>query len=139
MDDRQKDAVYAWEGAFRASGARSLTPAETRGIIRQCCRFYGIQPPRIKLMPRNAREWSYYHSADEVIAMNWHQCNPHIACHEAAHAILDAWDDDGDAEDHGPEFLGIYLTLLVEHRVAPSSALEASAREMGLTWVRRAS
>jgi len=135
MDDRQKDAVYAWEDLFRSFDERSLTQAETRRVIRRCCRRYGAPVPRITFMPRAAREWSFYDSADEVISMNWGHCNHALACHEAAHAILDWWDDDGTCEDHGPEFFGIYLTLLVEHQVAPRSALEASAREMGLTWI----
>lgn len=61
--------------------------------------------------------------------------NAATALHEAAHHI--AWTLHGDhIQDHGPTFLGIYLDLLVRARVAPQIALEATAREHGLTWRR---
>jgi hypothetical protein len=131
--DTQQDALYAWEDTFRSFGERSLTQKETLRVIRRCCRIYGVEAPRIHFMPRSRREWS--HLQDNDLWMNWHQCNHAIACHEAAHAIVTAWDPDEDREDHGPEFVGVYLNLLVKHQVAPRSALEASLRQAGIRWI----
>ena len=70
--------------------------------------------------------------------MNFDQCNPFIACHEIAHYILDTLDHDEDAEPHGPEFICVYLDLLIKEQVAPRSALEASLEQAGIKWTKPA-
>ena len=134
--DRQKDALYAWESTFRSFDERTLTREETREVIRCCCRRYGLKPPRVRFMPEHKSEMSFL--LGKVITMNYYHCNHAVACHEAAHYILASLDHDEEAEDHGPEFVCLYLDLLIEERVAPRSALEASLEQAGIEWTKSA-
>lgn len=52
--------------------------------------------------------------------------NAAIVLHETAHAISD-WILGLELAAHGPEWLGIYMVLLEEFRIASREALHASA------------
>lgn len=131
--DPQKKRVYAWEGSFRHANERTLTQPETRRVIRRCCRLFRVPRPRIDFLPRETRTWSEYDTKTNVLMMNYSQCNHWIACHEAAHVIVTHRFGES-VQDHGPEFMAIYLRLLHEHEVAPRAALEASAKARRLKW-----
>jgi hypothetical protein len=139
--DPQKRRLYAWEDGFRSFDEPSLLTHEVERVVRRCCRRYGVPSPAVRFMPWARREWSYHEVGGkrELIVFNRQHCNHAIACHEAAHAICHARFG-AAAQDHGPEFVGVYLDLLILHSVAPRVALEASLRAKRLTWktVRRA-
>lgn len=131
--DPQKHRVYAWEGSFRHANERTLTQQEVRRVIRRCCRLYGVRVPAMRFLPRETREWSYFQDKENLLVMNFQQCNHWIACHEAAHVIVTRkWGE--SVFDHGPEFMAVYIRLLLEHEVAPLSALQASATARRLKW-----
>lgn len=140
MADSQQNAVYAWERRFRAWNLATDSQARIRRLIRWAERLYRVPPMEIQFRTANKSRgrWlpsTYY--AHRVVAFRPNHVNPSIALHETAHAIthhLFGWDPPG-MEAHGPQWLGIYMCLLERAKVAPRSALEASAREHGLKWV----
>ncbi len=134
-EDPQRHRVYAWECSFRHANERTLTQKETRRVIVRCCRLYRVRVPAIRFLTRETREWSYFQEKENLLAMNYAQCNHWIACHEAAHVIVTRkWGE--SVFDHGPEFMAVYMRLLREHEVAPRAALDSSARARRLKWTR---
>ena len=134
--DRQKDAFYAWEETFRCFNEHILTREETSKAILRCCKHYSVEQPSIYFLSRYELEWSSCHGTE--IHLNYYHCNYAAACHEAAHYILRSLDHDDEAEDHGPEFVCLYIDLLVREKVAPRSALEASLEQAGIEWTKPA-
>lgn len=129
--DSQKRRVYAWEGEWGDWNRRTCNLKEARGAIHWACEKYGVKPPRVTQHDGNA----YSFSQGDVISFRRDQVNPAIALHEAAHFISGRIFSGGDMQDHGPEFVSIYLWLLEGYRVAPRSALHASARAKKIRWV----
>ncbi len=138
--DPQKDAVYAWEGCWLDWNEGNQTLAECRRLIRKACRMYSVKPPTVVGHTHNM--WTTYYPDVARITFQRQQRNTAVALHEAAHHILFAVckqeadeESDGNFEDHGPEFLGVYLFLLNHFKVAPLIALTASAKAAGLHFV----
>ena len=134
--DRQKAALYAWEETFRCFNEHILTREETCKVIRRCCKQYSVGQPIVYFLSRDKLEWSSCHGTE--IYLNYYHCNYASACHEAAHYILRLLDHEDDTEYHGPEFVCLYLDLLVREKVAPRSALEASLEQAGIEWTKPA-
>jgi hypothetical protein len=136
MDDSQQKRVYLWEDSFRSFVERTATRRDIRKLIRDACSRYGVDAPAVQFKSRaggkRMRLSSDYDPSQHSITIGFTDCNHAIACHEAAHAITD--DLQEGVQDHGPEFLGVYLDLLEWANVAPRSALHASAKASGLRW-----
>lgn len=143
MDDPQKASLYKWEDLFSSFGKRSETRADIRRLIHKASRRYDIEPPIVRFVSKakspSLTATTFYDSADHSIQMGYRSCNAPIAMHEVSHAVIAEYHE--SVEDHGPEFLGVYLDLLEWAKVAPRSALHASMKELGLRWkpARRAS
>lgn len=124
--------IYAWENEWVFWNLELLSRAGCRRIISQACRKYKVKPPIVKFHP-NKCGFSWFMPKINTISMQRGGKNHATCLHEAAHAI--AWHYYGQRiEDHGPTFLGIYMWLLEDWKVAPRSALFASARKHGLRW-----
>jgi hypothetical protein len=137
MDPQQK-RVYRWEDSFRSFIERTTTRHELKGLIRKACRLYGIPTPVIKFRTKYERcgyITSEYDPETHKIVLGWNDTNHAIALHETAHAIADTLYGPFLCP-HGDKWLGIYLRLLEWAKIAPRSALHASAREKGLKWSR---
>jgi hypothetical protein len=136
MRDSQQARVYLWEDGFRSFIERTTTRKDIRWLIRKACALYGVDAPSVQFRSRASgkrmRLSSDYDPSQHAITIGIKDCNHAIAMHEAAHAITD--DLHEGVEDHGPEFLGVYLDLLEWANVAPRSALHASAKASGLRW-----
>jgi hypothetical protein len=143
MNDPQQQRVYRWEDSFRSFVERTATRADLRKLIKKACSLYGVDAPAVQFRSRASgkrmRLSSDYDPSQHSITIGFTDCNHAIALHETAHAIIDEKYE--QVEDHGPEFLGVYLDLLEWANVAPRSALHASARAKRLRWTpaRRAS
>jgi hypothetical protein len=128
--DPQQDRLYAWEETWRDWERNTATLAECRAAIRKACASYYVKKPLVVQHGGNHLSWS----KPGIISLraNRHK-NFAIALHEAAHQITDTlYRNRGHA--HGPTFVAIYLKLLVDFRVAPASAIYASAHAAGLKW-----
>ncbi len=140
LDDPQKAAVYAWEEGWYDWCRRSISLREARRVVRKACRMYGVPAPAVR--SHRHGEWSFYHPDDDVVSFQYGQLNRSVALHEAAHVILFKLckqeadeESDGNFEDHGAEFLGLFIFLLNEFGVAPLVALTSSARAAGLHFI----
>jgi hypothetical protein len=138
--DPQKQALYSWESAWADWCRSTLTIPEVRSLVRKACKTYGVTPPSVSAHTGNM--WSTYDPETASISFERTQRNTAIALHEATHHILfticmeeAAEESDGNFEDHGKEFLGIYLRLLRDAGVAPLIALTASATAAGLDFI----
>jgi hypothetical protein len=139
VSDPQKDALYAWEDEWWGWNISVLTLSECRKVIRAACAVYQLPPPRV--MQHKTRSISY--SQGDVISLQaegprvvgGHKGGKNFATclHEAAHYIHGKLHPN-DAEDHSPEFMGVYLHLLVTAKIAPAEAIYGSARARGLKW-----
>jgi len=129
--DPQKHLIYEWEDGFRSFDERTMTREQVLRLVRRICRQWRIPAPRIRFLPKSKRQWSYVE--DDLIAMNYEQCNEAIVAHEMAHYVVDQ-SYPVPPEVHGPEFMAIYLEMLVFAQVAPRTALCASLLEKGIEW-----
>ena len=136
MDDPQKARLYDWEDEWDSFGRHGETRTDLCKLIHKASRLYDIEPPALRFVSKarspSLTHTTFYDPAAHVIQFGYRSCNIPIAMHEQAHAIIAEYHE--AAEDHGPEFLGVYLDLLEWANVAPKSALYASARAMGLRW-----
>lgn len=135
VTDPNCEAVYSWENAWFDWNRNTLSITACRKIIRRACRWYKVESPTV--VHHNCKELSY--SVPEVgyISLQGgetHKCggrNVATALHEAAHHI--GWHLHGEnIQDHGPSFVRLYIALLERAKVAPRTALLATAREHGV-------
>lgn len=136
--DPNKEAVYEWEDDWYDWSSNTCSLKECRRLILWACKAYGVDPPVVKQHHKRTYSWSM--PAAGVISLQAKGAkpgrggkNPATALHEAAHHIVYAIFSDRP-QDHGPTFLGIYMWLLTEARVAPEVALHSSARARNLKW-----
>lgn len=137
MKDPQKKRLYAWEGCYCDWVRSTLTLAGTREVVRWACDKYGLRAPVIVQHEGKAESFSQADGSatgGPIISFQQDQKNPAVALHETAHYIHDEIFG-SKGPHHSAEFLGIYLWLLEGYRVAPRSALHASARAARLRWV----
>jgi hypothetical protein len=130
--DKQAEKLYAWEDQWRQWNRATLTMTKVRSWVSWACKLYRVSTPAVKA--HKGRAWSRYDPNTASISFERTQRNLAVALHEAAHHIL--WTVVGEKyEDHGKEFLGIFLFLLSRAGEAPPIALTASARKAGLKWI----
>ena len=108
-------------------------------MIRWACKRYGLKlMPTVKQHDGGSYAWSFTPDDDTLrpaISIQARtQKNTPTALHEAAHVVADRIFE-GDAQNHGPEFLGVYMALLIDAEVAPAAALHATALEHKLKWL----
>ena len=135
MQDPRKEAVYTWEDEWPGWGHNQITLTQCREIIWRACDSYKVIRPTVVEHPERSYSWSIPSLRHISLQGGEHLSrggrNVATALHEAAHHI--AWCKHGNRiQDHGRTFLKIYIDLLVRAKVAPRTALEATAREHGL-------
>lgn len=133
--DPQKDGVYSWEDGHHGWNLNTHTLPYLRGLIRQACERYGVEPPYVTVHMKCSL--SYSAPADMVISLQGigtkpgrGGLNPATALHEAAHHVV-YWMWGSRPQDHGPTFLGLYIELLEAFGILHS---KAEAKEWGLRW-----
>lgn len=134
--DPQKTALYAWEGAWLEWNWDSMTMPQVRRWMGKACRKYGVKPS--KVTAHRGSMWTTYDPERGSTTFMRSQRNIAVTLHEAAHHILYSLSEEFEKEefeDHGKEFLGVYIWLLNEFGVAPLVALTASARAAGLKFI----
>lgn len=131
-NDPQAKRVYAWENQWADWNARSLSVSAVRKYVRWACDLYGLPYPTVKQhLPEHC---AYSYSQGFRVSFIAEHCNCAIALHEVAHYIAD-WVFADSVQQHGPQWLAIYLYLLSESGQAPKIALFASARAKKLSWI----
>jgi hypothetical protein len=144
MKDPQQQRAYAWENEWRDWNKETLTLKQVRDHVTAACDLFSVDPPPVK--QHNLRRGSTftYHDKCEhshngvcnaVIMFNKKHKNPAIALHEAAHHIQGIRYPKA-RHDHGPTWLGVYMTLLIFAGIAPREALLSTARKhkLRISW-----
>lgn len=96
-------------------------------IIDHSCKIWGVPRPNVIRRAAKKTKYSYYNSKNREIGLIPDHMNMPMALHEVAHHIAEI--RFGTAyEPHGQNWLGIFVDLLVDWKVAPREAIEASLR-----------
>lgn len=139
--DPRAEYVYSWENDFRDWSEQHCSLEECKRVVATACAHYDLAPPRVELWDRSfswcpdTRAMTGRFLDKPVIRLCPKGQNWPTALHEAAHWIV--LNRVPRAADHGPTWLGIYLWLLAEAKVAPEAALHASVRAADLKWYPR--
>lgn len=123
--------VYQWEDRVVAPLDRSVvTFANMQALVDHVWQGEGLRwPPRVRPKRKSAATIA---RANRLAIEAPDELPSWILLHEIAHAMADA--GEGDALDHGPDFVGLYLRLLVRYARLEETMLSASLRDAGIKW-----
>lgn len=139
--DPQQLRLYAMER--EEIGARDyarLPFAECARVIRSVCRAYGVPRPRLlRRKLKHAAEWwkaPGKRYSEIVLSTARHNSQDLLTVlHELAHHIhFYLADQPAEDEDHGPEFLACYLSILDTVRFLPRDAMAVICKRRGLRF-----
>lgn len=128
--------LYAWEDAVVAPRDRSLVPfAQLQALVDHVWSGEDLRwPPRVRPLPRQARATVARATRLAIEAPpalpTW------VLLHELAHAMTST--AEGETGGHGPDFVGIYLRLLVRYAGLPETLLAETLAEARIAWNRDA-
>lgn len=99
--------------------------------------YYNLDPPTIHIVNRPAvKQYGWVENGDIYLNRAIWGANTTTLMHEIAHIVVQSHLPP-DVEDHGPEFLGVYMHLLDKYRILPQEAFRLLARKWGLKIHRR--
>jgi len=126
--DPQAEQVYDLEAEINGSWTwSSATTKNLEALLLTVCKYYGVEAPKFKVVnTKEVAETAYY--AEELIVLNRRRegANGMVLLHEAAHYLVDCFY--ADVENHGPEFVAIYMHLLDEYRYLPHRCFRMMAK-----------
>jgi hypothetical protein len=131
MTGARNRRLYAWENRVVAPLDRSVVPFERmQAIVDHVWAAEGLKwPPRVR--PRRATRATL--ATGSRLAIEAPASLPSwVLLHEVAHALTSTAEGAGDG--HGPDFVGIYVRLLVRHGRLDLAMLEATLAEDGIRW-----
>ena len=123
--------LYAWEDQVVGALDRSVVPfANMQALVDHVWTTEGLRwPPRMR--PRRATRAVL--ATGNRLAIEAPESLPSwILLHEVAHAMTST--ADGGGAGHGPDFVGVYLNLLVRYCRLDRAMLERSLTEAGIRW-----
>lgn len=129
-DDPQKARLYAWEDSFWGWNYNLVKLSKCREVIRFAANLYGVAPPSVRSHHKVSMSWSIPQSREISLQSKGSVpgkggLNYPTALHEVTHQII--WDYYGaSVQDHGPEFVGVYMWLLAQAGIVPYDALAES-------------
>jgi hypothetical protein len=137
--DQQADKVYKWESEWSNWNHKAYDDLKApRRWMRWAAKQAGVA---YRKMRPTHRQFSFYRPHDDTIFLTKQHWNAATVLHEMAHAIIT--DRYGErrtrltkrfVQAHGPEWLGVYMTLLARAGIAPMVALRASADAAKLSY-----
>ena len=132
--DSQAHLIYRMERDIVGWAVNTHTKkADLQTVADHACRkYYKVDPPEIKIVRRKGAPFGWaIHSTIYLNAL-WHGDNMAVLLHELAHHILE---DEVDIEDHGPEFVSIYIDLLDKYKMMPRECMELLCTKYGVSHV----
>lgn len=137
--DPQQYRVYKWENDLSNWGGAHAKPTAIRAMVRRCCRLYRVPMPHVAVVSKNRRAGKLLHSVSDpnnyTITIRPRHREIWTPIHEAAHTITDhLFGLHTGTQNHGREFLGIYMALLIRLKVLPRTALVAYAKSLRLKY-----
>lgn len=129
--DPQAKAVYKWQWQWGNWNENELTKDDVRHWVKWAWKkkFGFKRMPRVVF--RTAGEYSSYDPDQATLYFIHEHRNVAVVLHEVAHAIITMLYG-RTVEDHGPEFMGVFLYLLEEARLYPRATVYDSAVKAGL-------
>ena len=136
--DPQRELLYKLEREIIGKSIYHVVSRKNlQTIADHVCRYYKLPTPKIKVVNQpSTREFGWYisHSRDGeapfdfTISLNrgFHGANVSTMIHELSHYITDTVYENN--EDHGKEFMGIYMHLMAKYRIIPSDCFRLMAR-----------
>ena len=133
--DPQRRRCYHMERKFDGGTIGTKTDRQTlQSIVTHACNKYKVEPPRL-VVGRKKEKVIGYCDEDHIYLNSWfHGQNTHTLLHELAHWMVQSMFD--EYENHGPEFMAIYMHLLDAYRLLPEWAFKRYAREYKLKIAR---
>jgi len=131
MTSARDERLYAWENRVIAPLDRSAVPFDQmQGIVDHVWAAEGLRwPPRVR--PRKATKVTLATGSRLAIEApvslpTW------ILLHEIAHAMTST--AEGSGAGHGPDFVGIYVRLLVRHCRLDQEMLAETLATAAIKW-----
>lgn len=131
MTSARDERLYAWENRVVAPLDRSVVPFERmQAIVDHVWMAEGLRwPPRMR--PRKATRVTL--ATGSRLAIEAPESLPSwVLLHEIAHAMTST--ADGRGAGHGPDFVGIYVQLLVRHCRLDQAVLAETLAHDGIRW-----
>ncbi len=140
MRDYQKSRVYAWERLHvKPLDKNHLSFEKVKMMVDAVWLMEGLQnPPSVEVIdPRNKKSWATGSRLSihipEVGLPRW------VVLHELAHSMTMTHDYDTgealeDCDKHGPDFVGIYMKLLVNYLKLPLPLLMFTAKKSNVDF-----
>jgi hypothetical protein len=130
--DPQARKAYAWEDRFLLPlQRRAIAFDDAQQVVDGIFIRYGWRyPPRVRPLPKQCRRREA--SANRVgislppVSPDW------IVCHEVAHSLTCTVD--GKSDEHGADWLGLYLKLLDQVCGMPIPMLMYTLKDTGLAY-----
>lgn len=129
--DPQRRRCYHFERKFDGGSIFSKTE---RGVLQDLvvhvCNKYKVERPRLVIGRSKEKMMGYTTSEKVYLNSSYHGQNTMTLLHELAHWVVDKQFEEHD--NHGPEFMCIYMQLLDAYRLLPEFAFRKLAGEAGL-------
>lgn len=129
--DFQRSMVYHWEAVRFMDGRRKISQVETKKIIKDICKKYGLPEHKIIFAPqpdkKTLAEYSFLNRRFTIYIPTL----PAVL-HECAHAILSHKTGHLQRLNHSPMFIWIYLDLLQKYHGISPVFFAKTANENGL-------
>jgi hypothetical protein len=128
--DRQRNRVYAWEERFVAPRDPSaIAFNKAQGVVSAIWGESGLHfPPKVERLPHQSRctvaDATRLSIRLPEVVPSW------CLLHEIAHAMSST--HDGQADGHGPVFMGLYAQPLVRYLRLPIDTLLPSLAASGI-------
>jgi len=125
--DTQGARVYRWEDTetFLEVLAEVYLPLwEIKQLVERVCGDYGRAVPHIS---RGRRCRSARTCGKNLVVFPWASRNPMVVLHELAHVLCPS-----HVEAHGPEYMRVYIDLLLRYGEGSGYGLLESARKSGI-------
>ncbi len=131
MTSARDERVYAWENRVVAPLDRSVVPfGQMQALVDHVWAQEGLAwPPRMR--PRKATRATL--ATGSRLAIEAPETLPSwVLLHEVAHAMTST--ADGAGAGHGPDFVGVYVRLLVRYSRLDENMLSRTLAEAGIAW-----
>jgi hypothetical protein len=128
--DRQRSRVYVWEERFVAPrDPTSIEFTKAQGVVDAIWAEMGLRfPPKVERLPLQAR--ATVADATRLSIRLPKACPSWCLLHELAHAMTSTYD--GQANGHGPVFMGLYVQMLIRYLRFPRESLLQSLTAEGI-------
>ena len=134
--DPQCQGLYWLEAEFNGWWGLVRSPRSTLlDLTTDVCKYYKVDPPKVVISRRKGvkLDGDYLHSVITLYAGRGD--NPCVLIHELAHHVTDEFYD--DTENHGPEFMAIYMHMLDRWAFLPHEEFRRLAKKYKLRIGRR--